>query len=1027
MSRYTHSQFDIQNLEIYKEDPNNNRNNNQEKINYSIYKSKSSEFDIDRNRNKNRSSNSSDINDNNNPEKYLNSLKAKSETSSIIDIPDSVSVTSSNITVTSDKFKKTKKSTRGNFFSLYDIIDPSMCFQSCYNHVSYVNRVYPTGPGEEGAKTNNLSYLIFYAKSRPQKLIKVGNYLEKKAKRDIWNSRPDLVKVTLTILDSLINSCSEHMNLISKNAVNIFYEVLVSNLDLLPEVTNTFMNFSSKHDHNTLDTDESFHAKYLQVLEQFCKCCTYEDQNELKRNQTRLNGLKAIHSVVSSNTFLTSPKIDYYLIIIQPLVENILISKSGSEINISNAEEAKAHTFNKSNASSDILELENYALKSISEIMQKVTSASFEKIIKPIYSFIKDKDQWSHLHYLTKILKIAMDSIQNQYRYLLITSLFKRLNDTETNNDIKIQTNIIFVLTFVITSNERSIGLTCLELLDNLTKHLLLSLKNKNNNEKDVEVFQSAVVDCIGSLARNIYYPEQINDMLSFLINRLCFDSKYVDNNGSTFNLNSKEKKDINTISNTSIKDLSEYLNNEDIIKYRVIIFHCLRRVLENRKVSDSNTSLNQIPIGIPIELLIPTIKFLLTDSIEQKIEYFNFIACVLPYISTNNNSKKEIINQNRMFKEYHLVIFDYIKKDNLHIIDYILIYNILVVNLNQFLDEEAFITIPLIDKLQDLKNNSASIEEQIVYHTVLLKYLENVSSLIKNNALQQYVEELLNERKNNSHWVELNYDLKDIYSYKDKDFKNLGIKPDATPVTEFIDHEKINEYTNFDEELYKQYPELKEKGKDISFSEFLETVTGNHNVKKTNSVALLENKHNKLANISIPQLESKIPDYVNVDELKNALDINVKNDHKLEDFTMEGYSSNNVLSNEISNLLNEISMVTPQNNNNNNNESNKNKKLEDNALESPTKSVNTQSTGNATMVNTSPSKSSFSFPNDKTKLNKDILNESDNNLSSPSELIQQQSIAYPKMEMNMNNLMVPGSDTDNRTQSIYVKEPSLR
>jgi len=174
--------------------------------------------------------------------------------------------------------------------------------------------------------------------------------------------------------------------------------------------------------------------------------------------------------------------------------------------------------------------------------------------------------------------------------------------------------------------------------------------------------------------------------------------------------------------------------------------------------------------------------------------------------------------------------------------------------------------------------------------------------------------------------------------------------------------------------------------------------------------------------------LESKIPDYVNVDELKNALDINVKNDHKLEDFTMEGYSSNNVLSNEISNLLNEISMVTPQNNNNNNNnESNKNKKLEDNALESPTKSVNTQSTGNATMVNTSPSKSSFSFPNDKTKLNKDILNESDNNLSSPSELIQQQSIAYPKMEMNMNNLMVPGSDTDNRTQSIYVKEPSLR
>jgi len=66
-----------------------------------------------------------------------------------------------------------------------------MCFQSCYNHVLLVNKVYPKGPGEEGAKTNNLSFLMFYAKSRPQKLIKVGKYLEKKAKSDIYYSRPE--------------------------------------------------------------------------------------------------------------------------------------------------------------------------------------------------------------------------------------------------------------------------------------------------------------------------------------------------------------------------------------------------------------------------------------------------------------------------------------------------------------------------------------------------------------------------------------------------------------------------------------------------------------------------------------------------------------------------------------------------------------------------------------------------------------------------------------------------------------------
>ncbi|ORX60761.1 hypothetical protein BCR36DRAFT_272920 [Piromyces finnis] len=692
MSSYARSQFDINNLEIYKEDSYNSnvRINNQEKINYSVYKSKLSEFELKRGDTEPTE-----------PVIIPERTKVEAETDSIVDIPDNTSITSSNITTSSDKFRKTKKvqkSSRGDFFSFYDIIDPSMCFQSCYNHALLVNNVYPKA-GEEGAKTNNLSFLMFYAKSRPQKLIKVGNYLEKKAKRDIWNSRPDLVKVTLTILDSLFNSCPQHMNLISKNAINIFYEILISNMDLLTEVTNTFVNFSSKHDHTTIDIDDSFHNKYLQVLKEFCKCCSSEDTNEQKRNETRLNGLKALHSVVSSNTFLISPNIDFYLIVIQPLVENILVTKVKSNVSINNAEEAKAHTLEKKNVSSEVIELETYALKSIFELMQKVTPATFEKIITPIYSFLNDKDQWSYLHYLTKILKIAMDAIQNQYRYLLITSLFKRLNDSESNkNDIKIQTNIIFVLTFVITSDERSIGLTCLELLDNLTKHLLISVKDKTNSKEDIEVFQSAVIDCIGTLARNIYYPEQTNDMLSFLINRLCFTG---DVNKEKKDVPPISKKAISTISNTSINDLNEYLETDDIIKYRIILFHCLRRVLENRKVSDSNTSVNYTPVGIPIELITSTLRFLLTDSIEQKVEYFNFFACALPYIASVNDTAANAKKQTMMNKEYHFVLYDYLNKNDLEVIDYILIYNVLIVTLSQFFVEETLMTIPLIDKIQ--------------------------------------------------------------------------------------------------------------------------------------------------------------------------------------------------------------------------------------------------------------------------------------------------------------------------------------
>jgi len=64
-----------------------------------------------------------------------------------------------------------------------------MWCSSCYNHVSLINNVYPSQPGESGAKANNLSFLVFYAESRPQKLTKIGAYLEKRTARDISYSR----------------------------------------------------------------------------------------------------------------------------------------------------------------------------------------------------------------------------------------------------------------------------------------------------------------------------------------------------------------------------------------------------------------------------------------------------------------------------------------------------------------------------------------------------------------------------------------------------------------------------------------------------------------------------------------------------------------------------------------------------------------------------------------------------------------------------------------------------------------------
>ncbi|KAL0086307.1 hypothetical protein J3Q64DRAFT_1739387 [Phycomyces blakesleeanus] len=56
-------------------------------------------------------------------------------------------------------------------------------------HASLINNCYPDKEGEKGPRSSELSYLVFYATSRPVKLTKVGVFLEKKVERDIQKGK----------------------------------------------------------------------------------------------------------------------------------------------------------------------------------------------------------------------------------------------------------------------------------------------------------------------------------------------------------------------------------------------------------------------------------------------------------------------------------------------------------------------------------------------------------------------------------------------------------------------------------------------------------------------------------------------------------------------------------------------------------------------------------------------------------------------------------------------------------------------
>lgn len=65
----------------------------------------------------------------------------------------------------------------------------SSCLVS--KHATLIQNCYPRKEGETRPCSSELSYLTFYASSRPAKLTKVGSFIQKRVRKDIRKGRKE--------------------------------------------------------------------------------------------------------------------------------------------------------------------------------------------------------------------------------------------------------------------------------------------------------------------------------------------------------------------------------------------------------------------------------------------------------------------------------------------------------------------------------------------------------------------------------------------------------------------------------------------------------------------------------------------------------------------------------------------------------------------------------------------------------------------------------------------------------------------
>ncbi|MCJ1474962.1 plasma membrane localization protein [Lambiella insularis] len=183
-------------------------------------------------------------------------------------------------------------------------------------------------------KSSELSYLLYYVKTRRSKVQKVGEFLEKKAESDVSRGKTGNVQVTLEILRAWIKESPHDLPLYSPYILRILKLILSSrDLGMVEDTILTWQAFCEHHDMATLAADQSHLRRYEDVVQSYTHLAGSPPPQLKSPLSTPMMirwktvGVQAIRCITSSDTLGAGG--GKHLNIIMPMLLSNLYSDQG--------------------------------------------------------------------------------------------------------------------------------------------------------------------------------------------------------------------------------------------------------------------------------------------------------------------------------------------------------------------------------------------------------------------------------------------------------------------------------------------------------------------------------------------------------------------------------------------------------------------------------------------------------------------------------------------------------------------------
>ncbi|KAI8088994.1 uncharacterized protein BX664DRAFT_125194 [Halteromyces radiatus] len=489
-------------------------------------------------------------------------------------------------------------------------------------HARLVNNCYPKKEGQLGPLSAELSYLTFYASSRPAKLTKVGSYLQKKVNNDIRKGRKENNKVSLRILKALIQTCHRDINLFCRSVVVILIQLLdTRDMVLIDLACDTFYVFCSYYDSASLGVDPEFTRDYEKLVSRFASFAIYPNDDASLALQMKYCGHRAIAAIVNSSAIHSSDTVVLFGIIIPPLLATLDTSSSF------------ALELSKSVPSIDVrcsvFEVENLSMEWIQHLAAQTLSLLFSlsngigvrTSLTPCKDYYTSQQRWWPTKFCESVSELILHSIQPQYRYLMLTNVLYYLHRPVDMTDLSQVDRFVgnvAILRTILTSKLQLMGVPVLELLTSLYTLMMKSLtrtgtfydkKPDSQHPEQLKHYsvQHDLFESIVGLASQSYYANQWNDIIGYIIDKLRTkpSSSQIDNTDTV--VDSEQEK-------TIIRDVPTHLYQQCSVRFLYIFQANAIKALENETMDPDVT--------FTMETWLPGLEILYDDYQDIRLKF---------------------------------------------------------------------------------------------------------------------------------------------------------------------------------------------------------------------------------------------------------------------------------------------------------------------------------------------------------------------------------------------------------------------